>query len=107
MTGFFNLLLGGRRRSPLRIPTDKIFPVHYFDDTDVNRNMIMCWTMRFNEVLDADALHVSLAKLLEIGDWRKLGGRIRLNVFHPIAVQFRSNNISLDERDLTGLYTGS
>ncbi|EEU38068.1 uncharacterized protein NECHADRAFT_48023, partial [Fusarium vanettenii 77-13-4] len=32
-----------------------------------------------NDVLDPEKLHSSLAKLLEIGDWRKFGGRLRLN----------------------------
>ncbi|KAK2601761.1 hypothetical protein QQS21_004645 [Conoideocrella luteorostrata] len=39
----------------------------------------MGWTMRFNDVLDANMLHESFKKLLEIGDWRKLSGRLRRN----------------------------
>ncbi|KAE8321612.1 hypothetical protein BDV39DRAFT_210539 [Aspergillus sergii] len=34
--------------------------------------------MHFNDVLDAEKLHNALSKLLEIGDWRKLGGRLRI-----------------------------
>lgn len=33
--------------------------------------------IRFNDVLDAEKLHDGLARLLEIGGWRKLGGRLR------------------------------
>ncbi|KAF3760398.1 hypothetical protein M406DRAFT_343506 [Cryphonectria parasitica EP155] len=47
------------------------------DDTEGTRNYMVAQTMRFNDVLDAEKLHVSLSKLLEIGDWRKLGGRLR------------------------------
>ncbi|KAF5579662.1 BCL5p [Fusarium subglutinans] len=37
----------------------------------------MAWTMRFNDVLNADKLHQSLSELLNIGDWEKFGGRLR------------------------------
>lgn len=75
-------VLGATRRLPLQNPppNDEVFPVHYFDDTEINRHMVMCCTMRFDDVLDADYLHRTLARLLEIGDWRKLGGRVRLSV---------------------------
>jgi hypothetical protein len=36
--------------------------------------------LRFNDVLDADKLHASLSRLLEIGDWKKVGGRLKLTV---------------------------
>ncbi|KAL5001377.1 hypothetical protein BDV10DRAFT_182610 [Aspergillus recurvatus] len=48
------------------------------DDTKTPRNIVVTWTLRFNDVLDADKLHASLSRLLGIGDWRKLGGRLRL-----------------------------
>lgn len=51
--------------------------MHFLDDTSVNRSVIMAWTLRFSDVLDADKLHHALTRLLEIGDWRKLGGRLR------------------------------
>jgi hypothetical protein len=63
-------------------PPDHVYPLHCFDDTVPNRYMVMCWTMRFEDVLDGDKLHAALARLLMIGDWRKLGGRLRLNVRH-------------------------
>ncbi|KAK4220851.1 putative lysr family regulatory protein [Podospora fimiseda] len=40
---------------------------------------IMKWVIRVDHVLDADKLHKSLAKLFEIGNWRRLGGRLRIN----------------------------
>ncbi|KAI7773113.1 hypothetical protein LA080_011863 [Diaporthe eres] len=51
--------------------------MHHFDDNPINQSIILAWTLRFNDVLDADKLHDGLARLLEIGDCRKLGGRIR------------------------------
>nr|POF13030.1 hypothetical protein CFP56_10178 [Quercus suber] len=57
---------------------DDIYPVHMIDDIKVHRDIINGWTLVFNDVLDADKLHNALAKLLTIGDWRKIGGRLRL-----------------------------
>lgn len=79
MAALWNLL----GASPARIPpplvdTDDVYPVHMLDDTKTMRDIVVTWTLRFNDVLDADKLHVSLSKLLEIGDWRKVGGRLRL-----------------------------
>lgn len=61
-------------------PDDDVFPVHILDDTKTMRSILIAWTLCFNDVLDAKKLQSSLAQLLEIGDWRKLGGRLRLNV---------------------------
>ncbi|CAG5155409.1 uncharacterized protein ALTATR162_LOCUS3648 [Alternaria atra] len=57
---------------------DDVYPVHVLDDTKTFRSILITWTLCFNDVLDADKLESSLAKLLETGDWRKLGGRLRL-----------------------------
>ncbi|KAF7546857.1 hypothetical protein G7Z17_g8139 [Cylindrodendrum hubeiense] len=54
-----------------------IYPVHFFDDNETNRKKTMSWTMRFNDILDAEKIHDSLCRLLEIGDWRKLAGHLR------------------------------
>lgn len=69
-------------RSPQHVESDDIYPVHMLDDTETLRSIVVAWTLCFNDVLDADKLHVSLSKLLNIGDWRKIGGRLRLKVSH-------------------------
>lgn len=57
---------------------DDVYPMH---QQDFNfRKLIMACTLRFDHVLDANKLHVGLARLLETGDWKKLGGRLRHNV---------------------------
>lgn len=61
-------------------PDDHVFPVHAMDDTKTMRSILLAWTLCFNDVLDANKLQSSLAELFEIGDWRKLGGRLRLDV---------------------------
>lgn len=64
----------------MHVQTDDIYPVHMLDDTKTLRDIVVTWTLRFNDVLDPDKLQTSLSRLLEIGDWRKIGGRLRLNV---------------------------
>lgn len=66
--------------APPPVESDEVYPVHMLDDTKTLRSAIVSWTLRFNDVLDADKLHTSLSRLLEIGDWRKVGGRLRQNV---------------------------
>ncbi|KAI9368158.1 hypothetical protein BJX61DRAFT_550644 [Aspergillus egyptiacus] len=58
---------------------DRVYPVHFIDQGGLIRASIISYTFRFNDVLDASKLHSSLIKLLEIGDWKKLGGRLRRN----------------------------
>jgi hypothetical protein len=61
------------------VPTDEVLPVHAFDNA-IGLRVPICLTLRFDEVLDAQKLVRSLARLAELGDWKKLGGRLRLNV---------------------------
>jgi hypothetical protein len=59
---------------------DDVMPLHAFDDTALNRIMAVTGLFRYNSVLDANLLRNSLTELLHIGDWKKLRGRLRLNV---------------------------
>ncbi|KAH6869537.1 hypothetical protein B0T10DRAFT_501491 [Thelonectria olida] len=63
----------------LKVDGDDVYPLFVLDDTKLYRELMLTWTFCFNDVLDAEKLHSSLSKLLEIGDWRKLGGRVRKN----------------------------
>lgn len=56
---------------------DVIYLTHMIDNVSVLKFLIMAWTMRFNDVLNADKLHKSLSELLTVGDWKKLGARLR------------------------------
>lgn len=63
-------------------PTDfesDIYPVHLLDNAKTFRNY-ESYLFRFNDVLDSKKLYSSLSRLLEIGNWRKVGGRLRLKV---------------------------
>jgi len=68
------------RHPPTTVVGDDIFPVHMLDNTKTLQDIVVTWTLRFNDVLDADKLHASLLRLLEIGEWRKVGGRLRSKV---------------------------
>lgn len=64
---------------PATVPTDTIIPFHYYDDSKHTRELCFDFTFRFDDELDPERLRASLSRLLEIGDWRKLGARIRRN----------------------------
>jgi hypothetical protein len=66
--------------APATIPSDIVVPFHTFDSSPYLRTLILNFTYRFDDVLDVDKLRTSLERLFEIGDWRKLGARVRLNV---------------------------
>ncbi|KAJ3493368.1 hypothetical protein NLG97_g4776 [Lecanicillium saksenae] len=53
-----------------------VFPVHKLDSM-AEYQKFLAKVMLFNDALDANMLNASLSRLLEIGDWRKLGGRIK------------------------------
>ncbi|KAJ5892908.1 transcriptional regulator sdnM [Penicillium tannophilum] len=53
-----------------------VYPIHILDNIKAN-HCYVDWLMRFNDVLDAEKLKTSLSRLLEIGDWKKLGGRLQ------------------------------
>ncbi|ROV97407.1 hypothetical protein VMCG_06946 [Cytospora schulzeri] len=64
---------------PSGVDGDDVYPLHMLDDTNKCRESFLAWTLRFNDVLDAHRLHDSLSRLLEMGDWKKLGGRLGFN----------------------------
>ena len=51
------------------------YPVHALDNMKGNQCWVN-WTMQFNDVLDAQKLNDALARVLQIGDWKKLAGRL-------------------------------
>ncbi|XHG02596.1 hypothetical protein AWENTII_005941 [Aspergillus wentii] len=57
----------------------QIIPLHSKDATWMNRGIALEFTLQFDDVLDAEHLRRSLQRLMEIGDWKKLGARLRLN----------------------------
>ena len=72
--------LGAKRSQPPRVATDEVIPSFEMDDLAVARQVVISTTFRFDAVLEPETLRASLARLLETGNWRKLGGRMRLSV---------------------------
>lgn len=68
------------RTPPPIVETDTVYPLHRQDDQAFYRQMNLVWLLRFEDVLDVDKLRLALAKLLERDGWRKIGGRLRINV---------------------------
>lgn len=70
---------------------DYVYPVHL---QDVNfRKLIMVCTLRYDHVLDVDKLCHGLTRLLEKGDWRKLGGRLRHSVSKHVQAVLRVHTV--------------
>jgi hypothetical protein len=78
MSSLFNFVTG-QRQAPRRIPTDTVIPLNSRDDTVQNRNLALEFTMRFDDILDAQQLVDALWKLLTKPGWKKLGARLRMN----------------------------
>jgi len=69
---------------PATVPTDMIIPLHYWDDLLFTRDVCQNFTFQFDDVMDSEKLRMSFSRLLEIGDWKKLGARLRMNVVTTI-----------------------
>ena len=82
MAAFFRRITGspGNNTSPPVHDDDVVYPLHMLDDSKTLRSIVVAWTLRFDEVLDVEKLYDSLSRLLEIDDWRMIGGRLRLRV---------------------------
>lgn len=65
---------------PARIATDTVVRLGREDDRAILRSMGTNYMMRFDDALDAEKLRLSLERLLDRRDWRKLWARLRLNV---------------------------
>lgn len=61
---------------------DEVVPFRFWDEQDVPQKLVLEFTYRFDDVLDAEKLKSSLERLLEIGEWRGLGARFKKNVSH-------------------------
>lgn len=62
------------------VEADEVYPLHFLDNLSTGRVIVLSETLRFDQVLDANKLHDGLAKLIQQGHWRKLGGRLRMQV---------------------------
>lgn len=65
---------------PEVVLTDEVIPLRCHDDSKPLRENVFNLSFRFDAVLDVSRLHGSSTRLVEIGDWKILGARLRLNV---------------------------
>lgn len=61
------------------VDADEVFPVHMLDDTTTLRGIVVIGALVFNE----EKFHASRARLLDIGDCKKVSGKLRLEVSCP------------------------
>ncbi|KAL1871069.1 hypothetical protein Daus18300_004814 [Diaporthe australafricana] len=91
--------MDSKTNSPLVMDQDEVTPVYAFDDTALNRIMPVCQVLRFPDIMDPEVLRTSLESLLEIGNWKKLRGRWRLDVSLSSLVRNRPHSpIGIVER---------
>lgn len=70
-----------RAKTSPTMETDEVFPLTLIDNLAPARNTVLSESLRFDQVLDAAKLRDGLTELIhKHGDWRKLGGRLRLRV---------------------------
>ncbi|KAJ4859487.1 hypothetical protein T069G_04475 [Trichoderma breve] len=66
-------------KAPQPVPTDKIVPVGFFDDTIIFRTFVLYTLFVFDDVLDPQSLRTSLERVVSRPGWNKLGARLRRN----------------------------
>lgn len=88
--------------TPLRVPTERVVPVGFFDDTIVFRTFTVYATFVYDEVLDVDKLHNGTTRLIERKGWDKLWARLRRSVSCVRAsfTHSRSGIVACDTRDI-------
>ncbi|KAH6962656.1 hypothetical protein BKA56DRAFT_498440 [Ilyonectria sp. MPI-CAGE-AT-0026] len=63
--------------APARVPTDRVIPLHFWDESPLYRRIALYNLKVFDDVLDPEKLRGSLETLVSQNTWRKLGGRLR------------------------------
>ena len=76
-------------KAPDRVPTDRVTPVGFFDNTIIFRTFVLYTLFVFDDVLDVQKLHGSLERLVRRPGWNKLGARLRKTVRLVLQLTFR------------------
>lgn len=63
-----------------RTAPDEVYKFRFCDGNDILQKIVMEFTYRFDDLLDASKLKLSLERLLEIGEWKSLGARLKKDV---------------------------
>jgi hypothetical protein len=68
-----------RSEPPATVASDNIVPLHILDACWMYQRFLVAPVLRFDEALDSSKLTDALLKLIQTGDYRKLGARTRRN----------------------------
>ncbi|AEO59460.1 hypothetical protein MYCTH_2307806 [Thermothelomyces thermophilus ATCC 42464] len=71
--------LFGRKPAACWDPTDKVVPLHFFENSLLVQGNNMAVSLVFDDVLDPEKLRQSLERLIKRDGWQRLGGRLRKN----------------------------
>jgi hypothetical protein len=71
--------LFGRKPVAPADPTDRVLPLHFFENSLLVQSINMAVSLVFDDVLDPVMLRSSLETLVKRDGWQRLGGRLRKN----------------------------
>ncbi|KPM35798.1 hypothetical protein AK830_g10771 [Neonectria ditissima] len=63
--------------APVPIPTDRVIPLHFWDDSPLYRRIALYNLKVFDDVLSPETLRRTLEELVSNSTWQKLGARLR------------------------------
>ncbi|KPM36043.1 hypothetical protein AK830_g10522 [Neonectria ditissima] len=90
----FNVL-GFTKEAPSIVPSDRIIPLHWFEDGFMWKKVIVYTLFVFDDALDPELLRGSLERLIQRDGYKKLGGRLRKNatgaVEYHVPAEFNSS----------------
>ena len=73
-------LFGRKPAAAGRESTDKVVPLHFFENSLLVQENNMAVSLVFDDVLDPEKLRQSLEALIRRDGWQRLGGRLVKNV---------------------------
>ena len=74
------LRLCDRKPAVAPVPSDKVQPLHFFENSLLVQGNNMAVSLVFDDVLNVEKLRRALEGLVRREGWRRLGGRVRRNV---------------------------
>ncbi|EPE06297.1 hypothetical protein F503_02425 [Ophiostoma piceae UAMH 11346] len=72
-------LFGRSRPAVAVVPSDRVVPLHFFEDSPLVQGNNMAVSLTFDAVLDPQKLRLALEGLVQQPGWERLGGRLRKN----------------------------
>lgn len=91
-------LFGNTSSSPTaRVDSNRVMPLHFFEDSLLVQGNNMAVSLVFDEALDPEKLRAALEGVVRQSGWERLGGRLRKNAYIPTYLTYsRSLNGGTD-----------